>query len=130
MRGHDLGRIIASGPSSGDTGAPGEIGGYTHERVVRAPADGIFTSRRAIGEPVAAGDALGSVAGIEAKSRIAGVLRGLLWSGLTVTTGFKLADVDPRGDAAMCSTLSDKARIISGSVLEIVVAHAGRRGPE
>jgi hypothetical protein len=27
----------------------------------------------------------------------------------------------------MCTTLSDKARIISGSVLEIVVAHAGRR---
>jgi len=129
MRGHDLGRIIASGFSSRDTGAPGEIGGYTHERVVRAPADGVFTSSRRIGEQVAAGDVLGSVAGGEIRSRIAGVLRGLLWPGLSVTEGFKVADVDPRGDASMCTTLSDKARIISGSVLEIVVAHAGRRIP-
>ena len=126
-RGHDLGRIIASGPSSPDTGEPGEIGGYTHERVVRAPASGVFTSSRRIGERVAAGDVLGSVAGVEMKAQIAGVLRGLLWPGLSVSAGFKVADVDPRGDASMCYTLSDKARIISGSVLEIVVAHAGRR---
>ena len=127
MRGHDLGRIIASGTSSSDTGEPGEIGGYTHERVVRAPADGVFTSRRRIGERIEAGDVLGSVAGVELRAQIAGVLRGLLWPGLTVTAGFKVADVDPRGDASMCTTLSDKARIISGSVLEIVVAHAGLR---
>ena len=126
-RGHDLGRIIASGPSSRDTGEPGEIGGYTHERVVRAPASGIFTSPRRIGERVEAGDVLGSVAGVEMKSQIAGVLRGLLWPGLRVTAGFKVADVDPRGGPSMCYTLSDKARIISGSVLEIVVAHAGGR---
>ena len=106
---------------------PGEIGGYTHERVVRAPASGIFTSPRRIGERVEAGDVLGSVAGVEMKSQIAGVLRGLLWPGLRVTAGFKVADVDPRGGPSMCYTLSDKARIISGSVLEIVVAHAGGR---
>jgi xanthine dehydrogenase accessory factor len=129
MRGHDLGRIIASGPSSRDTGEPGEIGGYTHERVVRAPASGIFTSPRRIGELVEAGEVLGSVAGVEVKAQIGGVLRGLLWPGLPVTAGFKVADVDPRGDVSMCTTLSDKARIISGSVLEIVVAHAGRRSP-
>jgi xanthine dehydrogenase accessory factor len=129
MRGHDLGRVIASGPSSHDTGEPGEIGGYTHERVVRAPADGVFASPRRIGEQVAAGESLGSVAGVEMRARIAGVLRGLLWPGLTVTAGFKMADVDPRGDASMCRTLSDKARLISGSVLEIVVAHGAGRLP-
>jgi xanthine dehydrogenase accessory factor len=127
MRGHDLGRIIASGPSSSDTGEPGEIGGYTHERVVRAPASGVFTSPRRIGERVEAGDVIGSVAGVEVKAQIAGVLRGLLWPGLRVADGFKVADVDPRGEVSMCTTLSDKARIISGSVLEIVVAHACRR---
>jgi xanthine dehydrogenase accessory factor len=129
MRGHDLGRIIATGFSSSDTGEPGEIGGYTHERVVRAPVAGVFTSRRRIGERVEAGDLLGSVAGAELRARIAGVLRGLLWSGLSVAEGLKVADVDPRGEVSMCTTLSDKARIISGSVLEIVVAHAGRRTP-
>ena len=125
-RGHDLGRIIERGFSSRDTGEPGEIGGYTHERLVRAPAGGRFESSRAIGERVAAGDVIGSVAGVELSTRIPGVLRGLLWPGLEVTADMKVADVDPRGDPAMCRTISDKARTTSGSVLEIVVAHAGR----
>ena len=46
-----------------------------------------------------------------------GVLRGLLHTGLAVTEGFKLGDVDPRGDPSRCSTISDKARAIGGSVL-------------
>jgi len=127
MRGHDLGRIIERGFSQGDTGQPSEIGGYTHERLVRAPASGVFESRREIGDLVAAGDVIGSVAGTELKSCIAGVLRGLAWPGLEVVAGQKIADVDPRGDPALCHTLSDKARAISGSVLEIVVAHAYRK---
>jgi len=126
MRGHDLGRVIARGCSSRDTGEPGEIGGYTRERLVRAPAAGVFESARTIGERLAAGEAIGRVAGAELRARIGGVLRGLLWPGLEVTAGFKVADVDPRNDPALCRTLSDKARTISGSVLELVVAHAGR----
>jgi xanthine dehydrogenase accessory factor len=129
MRGHHLGRIIASGFSQADTGEPGEIGGYTHQRLVRAPGRGVFASRRRIGELVAAGDVLGSVAGVEVTAAIPGVIRGLLWSGLEVTAGQKIGDVDPRRDPALCRTLSDKARAISGSVLEIVVAHAGRTAP-
>jgi xanthine dehydrogenase accessory factor len=125
MRGHDLGRIIASGFSSRDTGEPGEVGGYTRERLVRAPAGGVFESGRRIGERLAAGDVIGRVAGLETKAGIAGVLRGLVWPGLEVSVGQKVADVDPRGDPALCHSLSDKARTISGSVLELVVAHAG-----
>lgn len=125
-RGHDLGRVIAHGASTPDTGEPGDIGGYTHERLLRAPADGVFTSSRAIGEPLAVGDLVGTVAGQPVLSQLAGTLRGLLWSGLPVTAGQKLGDVDPRGDVRMCRTLSDKARTISGGVLEIVVAHSGR----
>lgn len=126
-RGHDLGRIIARGFTSSDTGEPGEIGGYTHERLVRAPASGRFESRHAIGDPVAAGDVIGTVAGAEVRAEIPGVIRGLLWPGLQVSPGMKLADVDPRGDPALCRTMSDKGRTTSGSVLEIVVAHAGRK---
>jgi xanthine dehydrogenase accessory factor len=126
MRGHHLGRIIERGFSAGDTGQPGEIGGYTHERLLRAPVDGGFESRHAIGDVVRAGDVVGRVAGVEARAVIPGVIRGLLWPGLSVTAGQKVGDVDPRGDPALCREISDKARAISGSVLEIVVAHAGR----
>jgi xanthine dehydrogenase accessory factor len=129
MRGHDLGRIVAEGSTSHDTGQPGDIGGFTGERLLRSPADGVFTSARRIGDRLAAGDVVAHVGEAELRSAIAGVLRGLLWPGLEVTAGFKVADVDPRGDPALCLTLSDKARTISGSVLELVVAHAGRSLP-
>ena len=42
MRGHDLGRIIASGSATPNTGVPGMIGGYGAERVIHAPAAGVF----------------------------------------------------------------------------------------
>jgi len=125
-RGHYLGRIVGRGFTESDTGEPGDIGGYTHHRLLRAPVDGTFESRQVIGSRVEAGDIIGSVAGVEVQTRIPGVLRGLLWPGLSVTSGQKVGDVDPRGDASLCHTLSDKARTVSGSVLEIVVAHAGR----
>jgi xanthine dehydrogenase accessory factor len=126
-RGHDLGRIVTSGSSSGDSGQPGEIGGYTVERVVRAPVRGVFESRRTIGERLSAGEGIGRVGEVELVAEIPGVLRGLLWPGLEVAAGQKIADVDPRNDPSLCHTLSDKARTISGSVLEIVVAHARQK---
>ncbi len=125
-RGHDLGRVVANGEAQRNTGEPGEIGGHTRERLLLAPAAGAFETARAIGERVEAGELIASVAGHEVRALIAGVLRGLAWPGLEVSAGQKVGDVDPRGERAFCFTLSDKARAISGSVLEIVVAHAGR----
>ena len=38
--------------------------------------------------------------------------------------GLKVADIDPREDSYKnCFTISDKARCISGSVLELVCRH-------
>jgi LAO/AO transport system kinase len=54
-------------------------------------------------------------------ARIAGVLRGLIRSGVQVSQGLKLGDIDPRGDASFCCTISDKARAIGGSVLEAIL---------
>ena len=128
-RGHHLGRIVERGFTERDTGQPGEIGGYTRERLLRAPVAGRFTSERAIGERVAAGTPIGRVGGTWVAALIAGVLRGLLHPGLDVPAGMKIGDVDPRDDPTLCTTLSDKARTISGAVLEIVVRHAARRAP-
>ena len=36
-RGHYLGKVIYDGPAEANTGIPGNIGGYTHERVVHEP---------------------------------------------------------------------------------------------
>jgi xanthine dehydrogenase accessory factor len=124
-RGHHLGRVIERGTATRDTGQPGDIGGFTHERVLVAPAAGHFETGRAIGERVEAGAEIGTVDGRPVCAGIAGVLRGLLHPGLEVAVRQKLGDIDPRGEASYCFTLSDKARTISGSVLEIVVGHAG-----
>lgn len=133
MRGHDLGRVISEGSAAPNTGVPGLIGGYGAERVIHAPAAGIFRMDRDIGSVVAAGEVIGTVTdGAEetpVRVQIAGVLRGVLRDGMPVTRGFKLADVDPRLEQVKnCTTISDKARCIAGSVLELICAAQGRRG--
>ena len=120
-RGHDLGRILSNGCAEANTGMPGAIDGYTRERVLRAPADGAFQTPRSIGELVAAGEIIGTVAGQNVNSRIDGVLRGLIRPGTKVSRGLKIGDVDPRGRQQYCDTISEKARAIGGSVLEAIL---------
>lgn len=120
-RGHNLGRIVESGGAEPNTGVPGDIAGHTQARVFRAPASGVFETRRAIGDRVSEGDSLGHVAGIPVNAALAGMLRGLLRSGTAVEKGVKLGDIDPRGRPDYCHTISDKARAIAGAVLECVL---------
>lgn len=123
-RGHCLGRIIDRGKADENTGVPGDVGGYTHERVLRAPSDGVFESDQEIGNVVKSGDVMGRVNGSDVNAKIDGVIRGIIMPGIRVCAGQKLADIDPRGNPEFCDLISDKARTISGSVLEIVVSHA------
>jgi xanthine dehydrogenase accessory factor len=124
QRGHDLGRVLWEGKAHEDTGVPGEIAGYSRERLVKAPAEGIWEPVVEIGDVVAAGDLLARVGRAEARSEINGVVRGLLYPGLKVHRGMKAGDVDPRGRREYCFTISDKARAIAGGVLEAIL-HAG-----
>ncbi len=132
MRGHDLGRIITEGSAAANTGVPGMIGGYGAERVIHAPAAGVFRMRRDIGSAVDADEIIGVIASgdgeVPVRAQIAGILRGVIRDGFPVTVGFKLADVDPRLEQLKnCTTVSDKARCIAGSVLELVSAAANRQ---
>jgi xanthine dehydrogenase accessory factor len=122
-RGHALGRLIYDGPTEPNTGIPGTTAGYTVERVLRAPAGGVFETVGEIGDPVAAGQVVGRVGGHEVRAQIPGMLRGLLRNGVPVHEGLKVGDVDPRGDAAYCTTISEKARTLGGSALEAILAH-------
>lgn len=121
QRGHDLGRAIYEGSAAPNTGVPGDIGGYTVERVLRAGAVGAFEPVCSIGEVVHAGDAVAYVAGVPVETAIDGVLRGLLQEGVPVAPGFKVGDVDPRCAPAHCRTVSDKARAVAGGVLEAIL---------
>ncbi|MDR0889323.1 MAG: EF2563 family selenium-dependent molybdenum hydroxylase system protein [Oscillospiraceae bacterium] len=121
MRGHFLGRVITSGSPLPNSGVPGNIGGFTDERILRAPADGVFRSCLDIGAMVQPGDIAGEVAGIPMRCRIGGVLRGILADGTPVHKGMKSGDVDPRGDLRYCHTVSDKALAVGGAVLEAIL---------
>ena len=124
-RGHRLGRIIREGAAIPNTGIPGVIGGYGAERVIHAQAAGIFKNVRVIGDIVEAGDTLAEIwqedgTKLLVQTQITGILRGLLRDGYRVTEHFKVADVDPRKEElSNCFLISDKARCIAGSVLEL-----------
>lgn len=125
-RGHDLGRVIVEGCAAPNTGRPGEIAGYTAERVLRSPAAGVFVSRLDIGQRVRKGDIVGRVGEAPVTAAIDGVLRGLIGSHAEVRAGMKVGDVDPRGTIEHCDSVSDKARAIAGAVLEGILRHYNR----
>ena len=120
-RGHHLGRVYYAGAAEANTGVPGAVGGQGALRVVRAPADGVFQALGHIGDRVSRGDSIGRVGAFPAAAHLDGVLRGILHDGLLVRAGMKVADVDPRGVADYCFTVSDKAWAVGGGVLEAIL---------
>ncbi len=127
-RGHNLGRVLWSGSAYPNTGVPGNIGGYTVERIIRATADGVFRAKVNIGDYVKAGDLLAYCDETPVYANIDGIVRGLLQDGVKVKTGMKSGDVDPRAEKEYCFTVSDKASAIGGGVLEAILSKiSGRR---
>jgi len=120
-RGHRLGKVIEEGEADPDTGIPGEIGGYTWERVLRTPASGRFKGRKRIGDRVEKGEVVAEVEGSTVEAKIGGVLRGILRDGVRVEEQMKVGDIDPRGVREYCFTISEKARAIGGGVLEAIL---------
>ena len=124
-RGHNLGRVIRSGCAVPNTGIPGIIGGYGKERVMHAQAEGILRNAASIGDIVEARAVIAEIetenGTVPVEASLSGLLRGLIRDGYPVTKGFKIADIDPRKEELQnCFTISDKARCIAGSVLEVI----------
>lgn len=135
MRGHNLARIITDGMAKPNTGVPGNIAGFTSERVIHAPAAGYIHDVRKIGDIVQKGDEIARIYPdkesydnalseyVPVNATITGIIRGLIREGYYFREGFKIADIDPReSELTNCFTISDKARSIAGSVLEAVSA--------
>lgn len=135
MRGHNLARIITDGMAQPNTGVPGNIVGFTSERVIHAPAAGYIHDVRKIGDIVQKGDEIARIYPdkesydnalseyVPVNATITGIIRGLIREGYYFRKGFKIADIDPReSEITNCFTISDKARSIAGSVLEAVSA--------
>ena len=125
-RGHNLGKIIEEGEAEKDTGIPGSIAGFSVERVLRAPGNGILSNLMEIGASVEAGDMVASVNDFPITTKVKGIIRGLLRDGAEVWKGMKIGDVDPRGIKEYCYTISDKASAIGGGVLEGILSNLNR----
>lgn len=121
-RGHYLGKVIEKGSAIPNTGVPGNIGGYTTERIIRAAADGVFEPIVQIGDMVEKGQVVANSGGQDIFAQMPGIVRGMLQRGIQVTKGMKCGDIDARSEREHCYTISDKARAIGGGVLEAVAA--------
>ena len=123
MRGHNLARIITKGAAMPNTGVPGIIGGFGKERVLHAPAAGEIHCISKIADIVEKDQVLAWIGDTPVRASLTGVLRGMIRDGFTVPKGMKIADIDPRKEQKKnCFTISDKARCIAGSVLEILLS--------
>jgi len=122
-RGPDLGRVIWNGRAAADTGLPAPVAGQSNGRVLRAPAGGVLSTRRQIGDIVEVSDTVATVAGEAIVAKFRGLVRGLARDGLTVSRGMKVGDLDPRLDSRLCYVVSDKSLAIAGGVLEAILTH-------
>ena len=123
-RGHNLGRIITRGCAAPNSGIPGVIAGFGKERVLHAEAAGALHVLKDIGTVVKKDEVIAQIDTgkelVPVKATLTGLIRGMIRDGFTVMEGFKIADIDPRKEElANCYTISDKARCIAGSVLEL-----------
>lgn len=137
MRGHNLGRVITEGTALANTGIPGRVGGYDKERVIHSQCAGYVKNICKIGDLVEKGQIIAEIyedssltgTGVPVKATLNGILRGLIRTGYHVSKGLKIADIDPRKEELEnCFTISDKARCIAGSVLEVICGKLLKEG--
>ena len=126
-RGHDLGRVILAGTALANTGIPGAVAGYTTERVLYAQHSGTLKIRRDIGSMVQQNEVVATIGDHPVLATISGLIRGMIRDRSIVRQGLKIADIDPRTEqTTICHTISDKARCISGGVLEALLFLANK----
>ncbi len=131
VRSHYLGRIIYNGRAT--KWAPPEES-TPPGCLISAEYSGVFQSSMTISHILRAGDTVGEIYDDRGQTTAllamtGGVLRGLLHDRYRVSPGMRLAEIDPEAEPSICYVISDKARCISGSVLEAVMAFEHRLEP-
>ena len=122
-RGHTLATVIWRGSAIPNTGVPGNVGGYTLERLIKASAEGVMKPVAKISDQVKEGDIVAYTGGEPVYALMTGVVRGMLQEGVQVTKGLKIGDIDARCEVNHCFTISDKARALGGGALEAVTQY-------
>lgn len=104
-----------------NTGVPGVICGYSKERVIHAPADGVICYEKVVGEPVRKEEIIAYIDEVPVRATMDGFLRGAIRPGYVVNKGLKIIDTDPRREEVKyCWQISDKAHCIAESVMKVI----------
>ena len=119
-RGHNLGRVIYDGSAEPHTGIPGPTMGYTSERVLRSPHNGLVRHVKSLGDIVKIGEVVLYIDETPVHATIDGLLRGLIRE-IRVKDNEKIGDIDPRDTKEYCFTITEKSRAIGGGVLEAIM---------
>ncbi len=96
--------------------------------MIHSPASGVIRNKAKIADLVEKGQDIALICTedgeeIPVPASLDGVLRGIIREGYQVFEGMKIADIDPRKEQKKnCNTISDKARCIAGSVVEILLS--------
>ncbi|KAA5613635.1 hypothetical protein [Rhodovastum atsumiense] len=112
------GEIVRAGPTLAAHGRSDPIAGIGRERFTRAPMPGCWTTSHAIGAAVQAGEVIGTCGEVAVRAPLAGCLRGLVRSGIEVTAGVKLLEVDPRGAAGQWDGIPPRPARIAAATLQ------------
>ena len=118
--GDALGHFIFSGPTRPLEGEPRALGGHARDRYVYAPQAGLFRSAANIGDDVQQGQVIAWVDSIPLQAPLTGRLRGLTHTGVPVTKGTKVIEVDPRGENAEISGIAERPKRIAEGVLRAI----------
>ena len=121
---------LATGVAASSLWIQGSVLGHASDRVLRAPADGLWQNNHLdIGDTVRKGDLVGNINWKSVKASINGIIRGLIHPEISVSAGLKIGDIDPRPQRENCFTISEKALAIAGGVLEgILRVYGSSRG--
>lgn len=120
-RGHDLGRLIWEGPAKPNTGIPGNIGGESIKRLIKAPCEGKVRWLVRFGDRVEKNQTVGRMDNDTAVfANTSGIVRGMIDENVMTSTGMKIGDVDPRGESVDHELISEKARLVAYGVFEAI----------
>jgi xanthine dehydrogenase accessory factor len=89
--------------------------------IILAQDNGVFTTDRSIGDNIESGDVIGKLDEVLITAPVSGILCGLLRNEVKVLANSRLAEVVSNGSKAACFTFNERARAISGGVLEAVM---------
>ena len=129
--GEELGHWRTVGSTQPLAGEPRPINGYGRERFVYAPTGGRFTTTRAIGDLVAAGEPVASIETVTLRAPIPGLLRGLARDGVLISPGTKVIEIDPRGIGSVYTGVGERPDRIARGVLDAIRQwHAPTGGPQ